>query len=49
MPIVGLEPSSLLTLRDEYFYLLPGDPRVPIVAERALTFEEYVDGLAAAG
>jgi FAD/FMN-containing dehydrogenase/Fe-S oxidoreductase len=46
-PLVGLEPSSLLTLRDEYFHLLPGDGRVPLIAHRALTFEEFVDGLAA--
>ncbi len=45
--IVGLEPSSLLTLRDEYRYLLPDDERVAAVAARALTFEEYVDRLAA--
>lgn len=45
-PIVGLEPSSLLTLRDEYLYLHPGDPRVAAVAGAALTFEEYVDQLA---
>jgi FAD/FMN-containing dehydrogenase/Fe-S oxidoreductase len=42
LPIVGLEPSSLLTLRDEYHYLLPGDSRVPIVAGLAQTFEEFV-------
>ena len=47
LPIVGLEPSSLLTLRDEYFHLLPDDPRVALIAERALTFEEYVAELAA--
>jgi FAD/FMN-containing dehydrogenase/Fe-S oxidoreductase len=46
MPIVGLEPSSLLALRDDYFYLLPGDPRVPLVAEHAYTFEEFVAQLA---
>lgn len=46
LPIVGLEPSSLLTLRDEYLYLLPDDPRVAAVAGRALTFEEYVADLA---
>jgi Fe-S oxidoreductase len=40
--IVGLEPSSLLTLRDEYYYLLPGDSRVPLVAGMAHTFEEFV-------
>ena len=46
VPIVGLEPSSLLSLRDDYFYLLPGDPRVPLVAEHAYTFEEFVAQLA---
>lgn len=42
IPIIGLEPSSLLTLRDEYHYLLPGDSRVSPVAAQALTFEEFV-------
>ena len=46
IPIVGLEPSSLLTLRDDYFYLLPGDERVRMVAEHAFTFEEFVARLA---
>jgi Fe-S oxidoreductase len=40
--IVGLEPSSLLTLKDEYLYLLPIDPRVRQVADAAVTFEEFV-------
>jgi Fe-S oxidoreductase len=48
LPIVGLEPSSLLTLRDDYFQLLPGDPRLATLAAWALTFEEYVAGLAGA-
>ncbi len=47
-PIVGLEPSCLLSLRDEYLYLLPGDERAAAVAERALTFEEALAGRAAA-
>ncbi|MEW5986779.1 MAG: FAD-linked oxidase C-terminal domain-containing protein [Chloroflexota bacterium] len=46
IPIVGLEPSCLLTLRDEYLYLLPDDSRVHKVAEQALTFEEFMAGLA---
>ncbi len=46
IPIVGIEPSSLLSLRDDYFYLLPDDPRVPMVAEHAYTFEEFVAQLA---
>jgi Fe-S oxidoreductase len=34
-PIVGVEPSCLLTLRDEYLALLPGDPRAEAVAGQA--------------
>ncbi|MEX2399154.1 MAG: FAD-linked oxidase C-terminal domain-containing protein, partial [Rhodothermales bacterium] len=49
LPIVGLEPSCLLSLRDEYAYLLPDDPRVPRVAERAVMFEEFVASLAEEG
>jgi FAD/FMN-containing dehydrogenase/Fe-S oxidoreductase len=49
IPIVGLEPSSLLTLRDDYLYLLPDDPRVPLVAAHAFTFEEFIADLADAG
>ncbi len=49
VPIVGLEPSCLLTLRDEYFDLLPGDERVKVVAEQALTFEEFFARLADEG
>jgi Fe-S oxidoreductase len=46
IPIVGLEPSSLLSLRDEFLYLLPVDPLVRQVAENAFTFEEFIDKLA---
>jgi FAD/FMN-containing dehydrogenase/Fe-S oxidoreductase len=42
VPIVGLEPSCILTLRDEFLDLLPGEPRAEAVAEAAYTFEEYV-------
>lgn len=49
LPIIGLEPSSLLTLRDEYHYLLPGDPRVPLLASQAFTFEEFLTTLAEQG
>ncbi len=44
LPIVGLEPSCLLTLRDEALHLLPddegGDARV--VAEQALLADEFL-------
>jgi FAD/FMN-containing dehydrogenase/Fe-S oxidoreductase len=35
VPIVGVEPSCLLTLRDEYAALLPGDDRVGLVAAQS--------------
>ena len=41
-PIVGLEPSCLLTLRDEFAVILPG-PATKALAERAQLLEEFVD------
>ncbi|ABV95057.1 D-lactate dehydrogenase [Dinoroseobacter shibae DFL 12 = DSM 16493] len=41
VPIVGLEPSSLLTLRDEWPVLVPG-PEADLVAQHALMLEEYL-------
>ncbi len=40
-PIVGLEPSCLLGLRDEFRAMLPGEDSRRL-AERALLFEEFV-------
>jgi len=40
--IVGLEPSCILTLTDEFLDLLPGDPRAQAVAEAACTFDTFV-------
>jgi FAD/FMN-containing dehydrogenase/Fe-S oxidoreductase len=42
VPIVGLEPSCILTLRDEYKALLHDRPDVETVAAAAVTFEEFV-------
>lgn len=42
VPIVGLEPSCILTLRDEFLSLLPGEPRAEVLAEQAMTFEAFV-------
>jgi Fe-S oxidoreductase len=39
VPIVGLEPSCLLTLRDEYQVMLPGSE---ILAQNAFLFEEFL-------
>ena len=42
--IVGLEPSCLLTLRDEIPRLLPDEQRSSMVARAARTFDEFVSG-----
>ncbi len=41
IPIVGLEPSCLLTLRDEFKALLPGD-NTNLVADNAFLLEELL-------
>lgn len=48
IPIVGLEPSCLLTLRDEFHCLGLGEPAT-VVAEQALLFEEFLAREADAG
>ncbi len=40
--VVGLEPSCLLTFRDEYRDLLEDDARVPAIADAAVLIEELV-------
>ncbi|MDX6379683.1 MAG: hypothetical protein QOI57_707, partial [Rubrobacteraceae bacterium] len=40
IPLVGLEPSCILTLRDDYAKLLPNDERVKKLAEATRLFEE---------
>jgi FAD/FMN-containing dehydrogenase/Fe-S oxidoreductase len=47
-PIVGLEPSCLLTLRDEFPALLPGGAAKALAAQAQL-FEEFVVAECAAG
>ncbi|KAA3616405.1 MAG: FAD-binding oxidoreductase [Calditrichaeota bacterium] len=42
IPIVGVEPSCLLTLRDEYKDILPDDPRVEKIASNAYLIEEFI-------
>ena len=41
VPVVGLEPSCLLTLRDEFTVLLPGDETARL-AKNAYLFEEFL-------
>jgi FAD/FMN-containing dehydrogenase/Fe-S oxidoreductase len=40
MPLVGLEPSCILTIRDDYKKLLPSDERVRELAQATRLFEE---------
>jgi FAD/FMN-containing dehydrogenase/Fe-S oxidoreductase len=40
-PVIGLEPSCLLTMRDEFRSLLPG-PESSAVAERAMLLSEFL-------
>ena len=47
-PIVGLEPSCLFILRDEFPAILPG-AETKALAERARLFEEFVESERAAG
>ena len=48
VPVVGLEPSCLLTLRDEFKSLLPG-AETEALAAQALLFEEFLAREHAAG
>jgi len=49
VPIVGVEPSCLLTLRDEYLALLPDDPRAQAVAAATHLPEELLVAAIAEG
>ncbi len=42
IPIVGTEPSCILTFRDEYLDLLPGNTDAKIVAENSFLLEEFL-------
>lgn len=42
VPVVGLEPSCLITLRDEYLDFFPHDPRAKQLAKNSFTFEEFL-------
>jgi Fe-S oxidoreductase len=42
VPIVGCEPSCLLTLREEHLALLPDDPRAQVVAGQVRLVEELL-------
>ena len=46
IPVIGLEPSCLLTLRDEYSVLLPGTEKL---AKNSFLFEEFLANEAQTG
>lgn len=48
VPVVGLEPSCLLTMRDEFLSLLPGDDANRL-ADNAFLFDEFLENECAAG
>ena len=49
IPIIGTEPSCILTLRDEYLDLLPGDEDVEAVAEQSFMIDEFLAKLETTG
>ncbi len=42
IPIIGTEPSCILTLRDEYVDLLPGDHNADVVAKNSFMIDEFL-------
>jgi len=49
IPIVGTEPSCILTLRDEYRDLVPGDAEAEAVADQVFMIDEFLAQLDAEG
>jgi FAD/FMN-containing dehydrogenase/Fe-S oxidoreductase len=45
IPVVGTEPSCILTLRDEYVDLLPDDPDVVRLGENSFMIDEFLQKL----
>jgi FAD/FMN-containing dehydrogenase/Fe-S oxidoreductase len=49
VPIIGTEPSCILTLRDEYVDLLPDDPDVAALGANSFMIDEFLAKLDADG
>lgn len=49
IPIIGTEPSCILTLRDEYLDLLPNDEDVQAIASQVFMIDEFLAKLEAKG
>lgn len=44
LPIIGLEPSCILTFRDEFLALVGNDQRASEIAKACVTFDEFING-----
>ncbi len=42
LPVIGIEPSEIYSIRDEYNDLVPGNPRLKAIAERAWMVDEFL-------
>ncbi len=42
LPVVGLEPSEIYTLKDEFIDFFPTDPHVEALAQRAFMIDEFL-------
>lgn len=42
LPVIGLEPSEIYTLRDEYLDMFPNDGRVEELSQRAYMVDEFL-------
>ena len=42
LPVIGLEPSEIYSLKDEYIDLLPNDERVDALSQRAYMIDEFL-------
>jgi len=49
IPVVGTEPSCVLTFRDEYPDLLPGDENVKVLSGNSYLLDEFLHGLHSRG
>jgi len=49
IPVVGTEPSCILTFRDEYPDLMPGDENVKVLSGNSYLLDEFLHGLHSRG
>ena len=49
LPVIGLEPSCILTFRDEFLALLPNDERARKLAGLSMMFEQFITKMSLEG